>query len=608
MSLSISNNNVSNTVLPKGDGKSSVTEGETGENSGFWDKFKDALSSEKSESDQKVDGASTSAGSKSKSTDAMLDDVKSSVSEADSETDETNAVAKKDAEAASKSAQVEGEDGTALADSKVTGKDKSAAVGSADSDESEQAVKKMTAIGVAAEAGASKAQSIEDTAKSSVNAQPDAKQTVSENAELLSRLDNSNKALQTQAGAGVAAVAAQDAEASSEIKSQGADVASGEQKVSKGNLSQDEAMAASTMMAAGSTQVATKPNGEPVAMSTNSAVSGDSAAASNKGQLLAATGGAAVIQGSDGKLTPANESDAKAATNNIAWSKSDADPSVKPDAKAALAGMAVTTDKTALTQSQIMQGQTAQALAAQNSANPSAAAAGASQGQPIGDMAAAASMSAMMASGQAKSSAPLSTQASGLQIGAAKGTNKALNQPGVGSEGALQAAGAGALTATQVRGEQSAQATGAVQSPLMLTKENAGEQVAERVQMMMSKNLKHVDIRLDPPDLGRMQIRMSLNNDSATVHFTVQNQQTRDMVDQAMPRLREMLSQQGIQLADTSVQQQGQQQRHASHGSGNGGPSSGGTNGSAESDANVEGGVTVDVAVNKNKDGISYYA
>lgn len=296
MSLSISNNNVSNTVLPKGDGKYSVTEGETGENSGFWDKFKDALSSEKSESDQKVDGASTSAGSKSKSTDAMLDDVKSSVSEADSETDETNAVAKKDAGAASKSAQVEGEDGTALADSKVTGKDKSAAVGTADSDESERAVKKMTASGVAAEAGVSKAQSLEDTAKSSVNAQPDAKQTVSENAELLSRLDNSNKALQTQAGAGVAAVAAHDAEASSEIKSQGADVASGEQKVSKGNLSQDEAMVASAMMAAGSTQVATKPNGEPVAMSTNSAISGDSAAASNKGQLLAATGGAAVIQ------------------------------------------------------------------------------------------------------------------------------------------------------------------------------------------------------------------------------------------------------------------------------------------------------------------------
>lgn len=84
-------------------------------------------------------------------------------------------------------------------------------------------------------------------------------------------------------------------------------------------------------------------------------------------------------------MTPANESDAKAATNNIAWGKSDADPSVKPDAKAALAGMAVTTDKTALTQSQIMQGQTPQALAAQNSANPSAAVAGASQGQPIGD-------------------------------------------------------------------------------------------------------------------------------------------------------------------------------------------------------------------------------
>lgn len=46
----------------------------------------------------------------------------------------------------------------------------------------------------------------------------------------------------------------------------------------------------------------------------------------------------------------------------------------------------------------------------------------------------------------------------------------------------------------------------AQQAPLQLTKELANEQVAEKVQMMMSKNLKNLDIRLDPPELGQMKI------------------------------------------------------------------------------------------------------
>jgi flagellar hook-length control protein FliK len=180
-----------------------------------------------------------------------------------------------------------------------------------------------------------------------------------------------------------------------------------------------------------------------------------------------------------------------------------------------------------------------------------------------------------------------------------------LGQANDGSAGITHAAAG--VTANQLRAEQS-QAPANVQSPLVLTKENASDQVAERVQMMMAKNLKHVDIRLDPPDLGRMQIRMSLNNDSATVHFTVQNQQTRDMVDQAMPRLREMLSQQGIQLADSSVQQQsqGQQQRHASHESSGSGSQSGSQSNHGVDD--TEESVSLNVNVANKKDGISYYA
>ncbi len=103
-----------------------------------------------------------------------------------------------------------------------------------------------------------------------------------------------------------------------------------------------------------------------------------------------------------------------------------------------------------------------------------------------------------------------------------------------------------------------------VAAPMPMQKEMVGEQVADRLQMMMSKNLKNIDIRLDPPELGRMQIRMTMNGDVANVQIAVANTQVRDMIEQSLPRLREMMAQNGVTLADTSVQQQqsGHQQAH----------------------------------------------
>ena len=155
----------------------------------------------------------------------------------------------------------------------------------------------------------------------------------------------------------------------------------------------------------------------------------------------------------------------------------------------------------------------------------------------------------------------------------------------------------------QVRAEQAAQV------PLQLNREMASDQVAERVQMMMSKNLKNIDIRLDPPELGRMQIRMNMNGDGATVHFTVANQQARDALEQSMPRLREMLAQQGVQLGDTSVQQQssGQQQnRYAANGQGQAGQPN--SNQAGLGEENLEPDINLDLNVAAKRDGISYYA
>ncbi|MCC2522672.1 flagellar hook-length control protein FliK [Vibrio coralliilyticus] len=168
-----------------------------------------------------------------------------------------------------------------------------------------------------------------------------------------------------------------------------------------------------------------------------------------------------------------------------------------------------------------------------------------------------------------------------------------------------QAAGQQGLTVqNQLRAEQAA-----AQAPMQLNREIAGEQVAERVQMMMSKNLKNIDIRLDPPELGRLQIRMNMTGDAATVHFTVANQQARDVIEQSMPRLREMLAQQGVQLGDSSVQQQSSGQQQNRYAAGNGqGTGQGDGNQAFLGEENLEPDVNLDLNVATKRDGISYYA
>ncbi|ENM5880647.1 flagellar hook-length control protein FliK [Vibrio metoecus] len=152
------------------------------------------------------------------------------------------------------------------------------------------------------------------------------------------------------------------------------------------------------------------------------------------------------------------------------------------------------------------------------------------------------------------------------------------------------------------------QAVQANATPLHLNKEMAADQLAERVQVMMSKNLKNIDIRLDPPEMGRMHIRMNMQGDGATVHFTVANQHARDALEQTMPRLREMLAQQGVQLGDTSVQQQsaGQQQRYAGQEQSGFGQTA--RNEQHNSEENLDTDVKLDLNVATKRDGISYYA
>jgi flagellar hook-length control protein FliK len=93
---------------------------------------------------------------------------------------------------------------------------------------------------------------------------------------------------------------------------------------------------------------------------------------------------------------------------------------------------------------------------------------------------------------------------------------------------------------------------------LNLHKPESHQQLADKVRWMVNTGNLIAEIRLDPAELGSMHVKVSLSAESATVNFVVQSQQTRDALEAATPKLREMLAEKGIELGQSTVKQDSQ--------------------------------------------------
>jgi len=140
-----------------------------------------------------------------------------------------------------------------------------------------------------------------------------------------------------------------------------------------------------------------------------------------------------------------------------------------------------------------------------------------------------------------------------------------------------------------------------LQQPINIARSDAAKLLNERVTFLLSQHNPQADIRLDPPELGSMIIRVRTDAEQAQINFSVQNQQAKELLEESMPKLREMLAEQGIDLGESNIeqQQQGQQEQASTNDNQNSGPSSG-----IESDAEI---ATVKVAGNK-LGGVDFYA
>lgn len=101
-----------------------------------------------------------------------------------------------------------------------------------------------------------------------------------------------------------------------------------------------------------------------------------------------------------------------------------------------------------------------------------------------------------------------------------------------------------------------------------LTHRAWGETLSNRVVWLIQQQARTADIQINPPDLGPIKLRVTVEGDQANVSFAAQHAPVREALEAALPRLREMLFQSGLNLADASVTGEGFSRQSQHPGSG----------------------------------------
>lgn len=108
-----------------------------------------------------------------------------------------------------------------------------------------------------------------------------------------------------------------------------------------------------------------------------------------------------------------------------------------------------------------------------------------------------------------------------------------------------------------------------VQAPTATPDINSGdfdETFGARVGWMADQKIGHAHIRITPHDLGLVEVKLQLDGDRVHASFSSAHADVRQALESSLPRLREMLGEQGLQLAQADVGQQPTSQQQGGDG------------------------------------------
>jgi flagellar hook-length control protein FliK len=102
---------------------------------------------------------------------------------------------------------------------------------------------------------------------------------------------------------------------------------------------------------------------------------------------------------------------------------------------------------------------------------------------------------------------------------------------------------------------QTAQATALPSLPVaqVVGKSGWSEEIGNHVAWMANRMESRAELVLTPPQMGRIEVSISITGDQATANFVSGNPAVREALEAALPRLREVLADAGVQLGQTQV-------------------------------------------------------
>lgn len=92
--------------------------------------------------------------------------------------------------------------------------------------------------------------------------------------------------------------------------------------------------------------------------------------------------------------------------------------------------------------------------------------------------------------------------------------------------------------------------------------------LGQKITLMVGATQQTATLSLNPPDLGPLQVVLNINKDSADATFIAAQPEVRQALEAALPRLREMMNEAGIQLGQANVSSNMPDQNNAQSGSG----------------------------------------
>ena len=112
--------------------------------------------------------------------------------------------------------------------------------------------------------------------------------------------------------------------------------------------------------------------------------------------------------------------------------------------------------------------------------------------------------------------------------------------------------------------------------PTPIRDQSWAQYFSQKITWLATSDKQTAQITLNPAHMGPIEISLNLDKSSATASFVSANAEVRDAIETAMPRLREMFANAGIELGQTNVssesfrQQSGNDDGNSNRGAGQG--------------------------------------